>query len=156
MGGRSLAPVEVPARSRRYASGPELAVELHQAPDLGAVRADVGRDVVGRLLDGGEVDAEQLGALLQRRRDRPAQGRVVPGPHRTKGIEHRFESGSGRLRSPTGPLTAWVGRAGAATGRNLGDSRQQGITNLEVSGRSQRLAWGAKPLDWVSHGGGHR
>jgi hypothetical protein len=43
-----------------------------------------------------------------------------------------------------------VGRAGAATGRNLGDNRgQQGITNLEVSGGSQRLAWGAKLLDWA-------
>jgi hypothetical protein len=27
--------------------------------------------------------------------------------------------------------------------------------NLEVSGRSERLAWGAKPLDWASHGRGH-
>jgi hypothetical protein len=35
-----------------------------------------------------------------------------------------------------GPLSAWVGRAGAATRRNLADSEgQQGITNLEVSGR---------------------
>jgi hypothetical protein len=49
-------------------------------------------------------------------------------------IEHEFESGSATLRSPTGPLSAWVGRAGAATRRNLGDNNgQQGITNLEVS-----------------------
>jgi hypothetical protein len=35
-----------------------------------------------------------------------------------------------------GPLSAWAGRAGAATRRNLADSEgQQGITNLEVSGR---------------------
>jgi hypothetical protein len=41
-----------------------------------------------------------------------------------------------------------VGRTGAADQRNLGDNRgQQGITNLEVSSRSQYLAWGAKPLD---------
>jgi hypothetical protein len=33
-----------------------------------------------------------------------------------------------------GPLTAWVGRAGAATRRNLGDSKgQQETTNVEVS-----------------------
>ena len=39
--------------------------------------------------------------------------------------------------------------------RNLGDSRgQQGITNLEVSGCSQRSAWGAKLLDWASHSRG--
>jgi hypothetical protein len=37
----------------------------------------------GQLAHGGQVDAEQLGASLQRRRDRPAQVRVVPGPHRT-------------------------------------------------------------------------
>jgi hypothetical protein len=53
-------------------------------------------------------------------------------------IEHLFEDGSGTLRSPTGPLTARAGRAGAATRRNLGDSKgQQGITNLEVSGRPE-------------------
>jgi hypothetical protein len=52
------------------------------------------------------------------------------------------------LRSPTGLLRARVGRAGAATQRNLGDSKgQQGITNLEVSSPSQYLAWGAKPLE---------
>jgi hypothetical protein len=33
-------------------------------------------------MDGGQVDAEQLGAAFQRRRDRPAQVRVVPGPDR--------------------------------------------------------------------------
>jgi hypothetical protein len=52
------------------------------------------------------------------------------------------------LRSPTGQLRAWVGRAGAATQGHLGDNRgQQGITNLEVSGGSRRLAWGVKLLD---------
>jgi hypothetical protein len=41
-----------------------------------------------------------------------------------------------------------VGRTGAADQRNLGDSKgQQGITNLEVSGGSERLSWGAKPLE---------
>jgi hypothetical protein len=64
----------------------------------------------------------------------------------TPTLEHRFESGLGTLRSPTGPISAWVGRAGAATERNLVDSSgQQGITNLEVSGRSERLTWAAKP-----------
>ena len=36
-----------------------------------------------RAYGGGQVDAEQLRAPLQRRRDRPAQVQVVPGPHRT-------------------------------------------------------------------------
>ena len=40
----------------------ELALQLHQAPDPGAVSADVGLDVGGRRTDGGQVDAEQLRA----------------------------------------------------------------------------------------------
>jgi hypothetical protein len=50
-----------------------LPLKLHKAPDLGAVSADVGLDVGGHLVDGGQVDAEQLRALLKRRRDRPAE-----------------------------------------------------------------------------------
>src|SRR5215211_313353 len=61
---------------------PELPLQLHQAPDPGAVSADVGLDVGGRLLDGGQVDAEQLRAALQRRRDRPVPIWLVPSPHR--------------------------------------------------------------------------
>jgi hypothetical protein len=38
-------------------------------------------DIGGRLIDGGQVDAEQLRAPLQRRRDRPGHLWVVPGPH---------------------------------------------------------------------------
>jgi hypothetical protein len=53
--------------------GPELPLQLHQAPDLGAVRAAVRLDACGELPDGGQVDAEQFRAALQRRRDRPAQ-----------------------------------------------------------------------------------
>jgi hypothetical protein len=51
--------------------GPEPALKLHEAPDLAAVRADVGLDVGGRLLDGGQVDAEQFRAPLQRCCDWP-------------------------------------------------------------------------------------
>jgi hypothetical protein len=62
----------------------------------------------------------------------PGPGRARSPP--TQSIEHKFESGSGTLRSPTGPRTAWVGRAGAATQRTLGDSRgQQETTNVKVS-----------------------
>ena len=52
--------------------------------------------------------------------------------------------------SPTGPLRAWVGRAGAATRRTLGDSEgHQGTTNIEVSSGLQPFTWAANPLDWA-------
>jgi hypothetical protein len=93
-----------------------------------------------------------------RRRAAPRTAAAVPpsagpGPGRAKSppdqaIEHKFEMGSATLRSPTVPFRVWVGRAGAATQRNLGDNRgQQGITNLEVSGRAELWTWAAKPLD---------
>jgi hypothetical protein len=78
---QGLPAVEVPAPAPPIRLGPELALKLHEAPDLGAVRVDVGLDVGGQLADRGQVDAEQLRALLQRCRDRPAQVRVMPGPH---------------------------------------------------------------------------
>jgi hypothetical protein len=46
---------------------PELAFQLHEAPDPGAVGAEVRLDVGSHLADGGQVDAEQLRAPLQRR-----------------------------------------------------------------------------------------
>ena len=73
--------VEVAAAPPPVELGPELAFQLHQAPDPGAIGAQVGLDGGGRLTDGGQVDAEQLRAPLQRRRDRPAQVWVVPNPH---------------------------------------------------------------------------
>ena len=45
--------------------GAEMALELHEAPHLGAVDPQVGLDMGGRLLDGVQADAKQLGALLQ-------------------------------------------------------------------------------------------
>jgi hypothetical protein len=65
--------VEVTAAPSSVRLGPELAFQLHQAPDPGAVGAQVGLDLGGRRIDGGQVDAEQLHAPRQRRRDRPAQ-----------------------------------------------------------------------------------
>ena len=73
--------VEVAASPPAVQLWAELALQLCQAPDPGAVGADVGLDGLGRLADGGQVDAEQLRALLQRSRERPAQVQVVPGPH---------------------------------------------------------------------------
>jgi hypothetical protein len=40
-------------------------LELHEAPDLGPVHPNVGFDVGGDLVDGGEIHAEELGAALQ-------------------------------------------------------------------------------------------
>jgi hypothetical protein len=50
--------VEVAAAPPAVHLGPELAFQLHQAPDPGAVGAEVGLDGGGRLTDGGQVDAE--------------------------------------------------------------------------------------------------
>ena len=87
--GPSAVKVAAPAPAVRR--GLELALELHQAPDLSAVGTDVRLDVGGQLADGDQVDAEQLRALLQRRRDRPGQVGLVPSPHRGRVPEHTFE-----------------------------------------------------------------
>jgi hypothetical protein len=72
--------VEVAAPALAVRVRPEPPLKLHQAPNLGAVGAHVRLDRGGQLADGGQVDAEQLRAPLQRCRDRPAEVRVVPGP----------------------------------------------------------------------------
>jgi hypothetical protein len=61
---------------------PELPLQLHPAPDPGAVSTDIGLDVGGPPLGWWPSRRRQLRAPLQRRRDRPAQVRVVPSPHR--------------------------------------------------------------------------
>jgi hypothetical protein len=58
IGGRGPPAVEEAASSAAVQFWPELTFQLHQAPDLGPVSADVGLDVGGRLLDGSQVDAE--------------------------------------------------------------------------------------------------
>jgi hypothetical protein len=56
----------------------------------------------------------------------------VPGPHPTQRIEHRFGSGSGTLRSPTGPLIAEVGpRWGRNSAESEGQQGTAGITDIE-------------------------
>jgi hypothetical protein len=82
-GGRDLPAVDVAAPAPAIRLGAELALKLHEAPHFSAICANVWLDVGGQLADGRQVDAEQLRATLQRRRDRPAQVQVVPGPHRT-------------------------------------------------------------------------
>jgi hypothetical protein len=101
-GGRGLSAVEVaataPAVGRRW----ELPLKLHEAPDPGAVGAEVRLEVGGQRADGGQLDAEQLRALVERRRDRPAQLRVVPGPHPTMVSNTGSRLTSGKL--PTGSV----------------------------------------------------
>ena len=129
VGGWSLSAVEVATPAPAIGLGPELALQLHEAPDPGAVGADIRLNVGRQLAEGGQVNAEQLRAPLQRRRDRPAQVWVVPGPHRAR--ISNISSGVDRERYVVRrwAVTACAGRAGAATRRNLGDNRgQQGIT----------------------------
>jgi hypothetical protein len=49
---------EVRRKPGPNASGAELALELNETPDLGAVGADAGFDLGGGLADGGQVDTE--------------------------------------------------------------------------------------------------
>jgi hypothetical protein len=121
----------VAASPPTYASvWPELAFLLHQAPDPGAIRAPVGLDVGGRLLDGGQVDAEQLRAPLQRGRGRPARIRVVPSPHRTR-LWNTYGSGS---RSLAGPSLV------RGTRPNNGQPRTITDTDAAVHGPARQLA----------------
>jgi hypothetical protein len=99
VGGSGSSTIEVAASPPAIRLWPQLAFQLHQAPDPGAVGAEVGLDAGGRLLDGGQVDAEQLRTLRQRRRDRPAQVRVVPSPHPTRVSNTSSKSASGKLRT---------------------------------------------------------
>jgi hypothetical protein len=47
--------------------------ELHEAPDPGAVRADIGLHLGGGLADGGHVGAEQLRAPVEEGHDQPGE-----------------------------------------------------------------------------------
>jgi hypothetical protein len=117
VGGWGLSAVEVAAQAPAVGLGSELAFQLHEAPDPGAVGADVGLDLGGQLADGGQVDAEQYRASLQRRRDRPAQP-VLPGTSMasdvdilerigTEGRQVRYQEvrpALGRRPTRTGPV----------------------------------------------------
>jgi hypothetical protein len=91
VGGPGPSAVKVAAPAAAVRLGLELALKLHQALDLSAVGTDVRLDLGGQLADGGQVDAEQLRAPLQRRRDRPAQVGLVPSPHRGRVLKRTFE-----------------------------------------------------------------
>jgi hypothetical protein len=99
IGGRSLSAVEVATAAPAVGLRSKLPLKLHEAPDPGAVGAKVRLDLGGELADGRQVNAEQLGASLQRRRNRPAQVRVVPGPHRTSVSNRCSVLTSGMLRT---------------------------------------------------------
>lgn len=82
-----------------------------------AVRTNVGLDVDGQLVDGGQVDAKQLRAPVERRRDRPAEVRIVgfPGPHGRKVTAQMFEDKQQQGRSSGGQASSWIA-TGAAVG----------------------------------------
>jgi hypothetical protein len=58
IGGPGLPAVEVATPTSAVSLGPELPLKLHQAPDPGAIGADVWLDLGGQLTDSGQVDAE--------------------------------------------------------------------------------------------------
>ena len=58
VGGWSPSAVDIAAPAPAIRLGPELPLKLHEAPDAGAVGADIRLDVGGQFADGGEVDAE--------------------------------------------------------------------------------------------------
>jgi predicted enzyme related to lactoylglutathione lyase len=114
----------------------EVALELHEAPDLGAVDAQVGIDVGGRLLDSGEVDAEQRGAKAppndrERRRDARSAGAL-----RDPGRRHR--PGTPVLGLPL--RVAVRGLPGSVRVPHDPDQRSGGvaITNMEPGKRGIR------------------
>jgi hypothetical protein len=100
----------------------------------GAVGAQVGLDIRGRLLDGGQIDAEQLRAPRQRRRDRPARSGSCQVP--TRPVSNTSsKSTSGNLR--TGfvghprTVTAGLNQVGLWTWRAAGCQHRQ----IQLPGR---------------------
>jgi hypothetical protein len=91
--------VEVAASPPAVHLGPELALQLHQAPDPGAVGAEVGLDLGSQLADGGQVDAEQL-------RTAP-----VPAPEPPNRENRQQFLGLLFARLPLGTVGGWVGRS---------------------------------------------
>jgi hypothetical protein len=103
--------------------GPQLALQLHQAPDTGAVDPQVGLDMDGRSLDGLEVDAEELGAALQGSGGRARVGSWasqagMPGSLGEHMFEHQWDKAGehpghdvfsqihgGGPRAPAGPVS---------------------------------------------------
>jgi hypothetical protein len=148
--GPNSSTVEVAASPSPVCLWPKLAFQLHQAPDPGSISADVGLDVGGRLVDGGQVDAEQLRAPLQRRRDRPAQIRVVPSPHQSSLSNTCSRSNRECYLAPTdGPL----GRIGAqSTGGHgwLRPSRSRLVGRSSPSGLRRLLWWLLACWLWVT------
>jgi hypothetical protein len=55
--GRSASAAEVAAPDPPVGVGPEPALQLHEAPDLGAVDPEIRLDVGGYRAEGGQVDA---------------------------------------------------------------------------------------------------
>jgi non-heme chloroperoxidase len=75
---RGASTVEVAAPAALVGFGPELALKLHEAPDLRAVDAEVGLDLGGQLADGGQ----DLSA--------PFYGANRPGAQVSQGVRDSF------------------------------------------------------------------
>jgi hypothetical protein len=157
VGGRGSSTVDVAASAALVGLGPELPFKLHKAPDPGAICTDVRLNVGSQLADGGQVDAEQLGALVERCRNRPAQVRVVPGPHR-----NRLSNTGSRVDQQRCVVRGWGAYSvcGPRWGRNsvepggqqrtAGDNKRRGQRPLRSHSPRQRNPWSA-----LSHGNGH-
>jgi hypothetical protein len=82
----------------------------------------------------------------------PSLGRARSPPDHS--IEHKFEGGSAALRSPPGP--GWAAPTlGSQLSRTRGTTEDsRGVTNLEVSGCSERSTWATKvvPADGLPAG----
>ena len=119
--------IDVAASPPTVGLGPELAFQLHEAPDLSAVGTEVGLDLGGQLAHGFQVDPEQLCAPLQRRRDRPAQSgscQVPTEPGYRTGSKVNRERCVVR-RTPAQPGWAALGPQLSGTWGAATDSRRQ-------------------------------
>jgi hypothetical protein len=134
IGAQDPSTVDVAAPASAVRLGPQLPLELHQAPNLGAIYADVRLNRGGHLADGGQIGAEQLRASLQRRRDRPSQVRVMPGPHRTR--VSNTSSGANRERCVVRRAAHSLG--GPCWGRNSAEPGGQQRTAADNKRRGQR------------------
>jgi hypothetical protein len=133
--------VEVAASTPAVHLWAQLALQLHEAPDPGAVGADVRLDIGGQLADGGEVDAEQFRALRQRRRDRPAQIWVVPGPHRTSVSNASSRVNRERCVVRQGSSEpAWAALGPHTTGTPRTTAAIDGQSTVQVSSRFRAFA----------------
>ena len=83
--------VEVAAGAPAVLLGAQLTLQLRQAPDPGAVGAEVGLHLGGESWTVARSTPSSWAHCLQRGRDRPAHVHVVPMPPPNQRIEHKRE-----------------------------------------------------------------